>query len=170
MRCVGTQCGWLREERRCRMVVPFASRSPKQTPHFDPTRRERPIAGALRRCRFADWHQPTALATPSTASRNRPFALMFYGEQALLLRIPARPQLSIEVELHIRRGTRWGGVPATCSGRAADRHRRLARGLNAAQGGRRRKCVESRRLTSSAGWRKPWREYVVNSPSRQSAI
>jgi hypothetical protein len=26
---------------------------------------------------LADWHQPTALATPSTASRNRPFALMF---------------------------------------------------------------------------------------------
>ncbi len=32
------------------------------------------------------------------------------------------------------------------------------------------KCVDSRRLTSSAGCRNPWREYVVKSPSRQSAI
>jgi hypothetical protein len=33
------------------MVVPFPSRSPKQTPHFGLTGRERPLAGALRCCR-----------------------------------------------------------------------------------------------------------------------
>ena len=38
------------------MVVPFTSRPPKQTPHFGPTLRERRIAGALPRCRFADWY------------------------------------------------------------------------------------------------------------------
>src|SRR5688572_1622084 len=97
MRCVGSQCGWMREERRCRMVVPFASRSPKQTPHFDPTRRERPIAGALRRCRFAYWYAPTALTTPCTvpaislshvrSSVNRPYMKALFGSRPELARV-----------------------------------------------------------------------------------
>jgi hypothetical protein len=35
------------------------------------------IASRMYKIRLAYWHQPTALATPSTASRNRPFAHMF---------------------------------------------------------------------------------------------
>src|SRR5918993_5363416 len=46
------------------------------------------IASRMYKIRLTDWYAPTSLATPSTASRNRPFALMFWCEQALVLRRP----------------------------------------------------------------------------------
>ena len=39
-RCVGSQCGWMREGWRCEWPLPFASRPTKQAPHFGPTLRE----------------------------------------------------------------------------------------------------------------------------------
>src|SRR5688500_20151192 len=65
MRCAAMRMDARRAAQQ--MVVPFASRPPKQTPHCGPTRRERRIAGTLRRCRFAYWYAPTALTAPSTA-------------------------------------------------------------------------------------------------------
>ncbi len=46
-RCVGPQCGWLREGRRRQWWFHWQAVPTKQTPHFGPTRRERRMAGAL---------------------------------------------------------------------------------------------------------------------------
>jgi hypothetical protein len=44
---------------------------------FRPNPEGKTDCGRIALLSLADWHQPTALATPSTASRNGPFALMF---------------------------------------------------------------------------------------------
>src|SRR5512134_2822342 len=67
-----------------RMVVPFASRPPKQTPHFGPTLRESEwrahgvVAASLVGI------QPTALAAPRTASRHSLSHSHSRHEQALV--------------------------------------------------------------------------------------
>jgi hypothetical protein len=53
-----------------RRVAPLRKPPDKAGAAFRPNPSGRPMAGALRRCRFACWHQPTALAAPRTASRH----------------------------------------------------------------------------------------------------
>src|SRR5688572_15512700 len=73
---------------------------------FRPNPEGKAACGRIASLSLADWYAPTALATPSTASRNRPFALMFWCEQAL---VPRRPSLVYAKHLdatHPRRDSR----------------------------------------------------------------
>ena len=47
---------------------------------FRPNPKGKAACGRIASLSLADWYAPTALSTPSTASRNRPFALMFQCE------------------------------------------------------------------------------------------
>ena len=47
---------------------------------FRPNPKGKAACGRIASLSLADWYAPTALSTPSTASRKRPFALMFQCE------------------------------------------------------------------------------------------
>ena len=90
----------MREERRCRMVVPFASRSliclDAADAAFRPNPKGKAACGRIASLSLADWYGPTALATPSTASRNRSFALKFQGSS------PGYPRASRSMSARLR--------------------------------------------------------------------